>query len=114
MLKRERKMSEEEAGENELDNVIAVCSALEDIGEKKIANALFKKRIEDKLELVSTDEWVEHAICDSFPIVDTRQIVYCCPATKPCIFRNVVLKKMGMSLKKYIELKKQWAKLFYL
>lgn len=105
--KKSGKMSEE--NENELDNVIAVCSALEDIGERKIANALFKKRIENKLELVETDEWVDHAICDSYPIVDARQLVYCCPATKHCIFRNSVLKKIGMSVKEYTEMKKRWA-----
>ena len=107
----ERKMSEEESeNENEIDNVLAVCSVLEDIGEKRIATALFNKRIEAKLELVETDEWVDHAICDSFPIVDTRQLVYCCPHTKPCPFRRTVLKKIGMSLKEYTELKKGWAK----
>ena len=97
-------MSEEE---NETDSVFAICSALEDIGERKIAKALFKKRIEDKLELVETEEWVEHAICDSYPLVDARQLVYCCPATKQCPFRNIVLKKVGMSLKQYTEWKKR-------
>ena len=103
-------MSEEKEEEKEnIDTIFAICSDLEDIGEKKIATELFKKRIEDKLELVETDEWVDHAICDTYPVVDTRQLVYCCPHTKPCPFRNSVLKKICMSMKEYTEMKKRWA-----
>lgn len=96
--------------ESEIDTVFAICSALEDIGELKIAKEVFKKRIEDKLELVETDEWIEHTICDSYPVVDRRQLVYCCPATKPCSFRNCVLKKIGISIKEYTRKKKEMGK----
>ena len=95
-------MSEEEVT---MERIFDICSALEDIGEKGLATKLFKKRIENELEIVETDEWEEHTICDSFPIADKRQLVYCCPETKMCIFRNSVLKKIGVSLSDYTKLK---------
>ena len=105
-------MSEENELEEELNaKIMGVVEALEEIGEKGLANRLFRK-LSLKIEFVDLEDWEQHQICETYPQVDLRTMVYCCSPKNPCPYRNSVLKKIGWSLGDYIELKKEFAKLF--
>ena len=102
-------MCEEEISEEEKDSkIVEIVQALSEIGENRIANQLFKK-IEKKLEFVSLPDWENHQICETFPKIDIRTMVYCCAPTNPCPYRAAVLRKLGLSLDDYIGIKKELA-----
>ena len=102
-------MSEEELSEEELNaKIMGVVEALEEIGERGLANKLFKK-LSAKIEFVDLgDEWYNHQICETYPKCDLRTMVYCCAPTNPCPYRNSVLRKLNLTIADYIELKEKF------
>jgi len=103
-------MSEETLSEEELNaKIMGVVEALEEIGERGLANKLFKK-LSDKIEFVDLgdDEWYKHQICETYPKCDLRTIVYCCAPTNPCPYRNSVLRKLNLTIADYIQLKEKF------
>ena len=105
-------MSEEnELSEEERDaKLMQIIQELSELGLNKEANQLFKK-LEKKIEFVDLgdDEWHKHQICETYPKCDLRTMVYCCAPTNPCPYRNSVLRKLNLSIKDYIEVKKKLA-----
>ena len=102
-------MSEEEISEEEKDSkIVEIVQALSEIGENQIANQLFKK-IEKKLEYVSLPDWENHQICETFPKIDIRTMVYCCAPTNPCPYRASVLRTLGLTIPDYVAMKKMFA-----
>jgi hypothetical protein len=104
-------MSEEETISEEEKEVklLEIIQALSGLGENKIANQLFKT-IEKKITFVSLPDWENHQVCETFPECDLRTMVYCCAPTNPCPYRAAVLRKLGLTLKDYIDIKKDLAK----
>jgi hypothetical protein len=104
-------MSEEESiSEEEKDiRCMELVQALSELGENTLANDLFKK-LEKKITYVSLPDWMNHQICETFPKVDTRDLVFCCSPSNNCPYRAAVLKKMGLTMADYIEIKKELAK----
>lgn len=77
-------------------------------GEMELAQEIEKKLL-DKIKFVERDDWFNHAFCGDFPVVDKRCIVFCCPVSKPCPYRHLVLKKLGMTNEDYKQLKMELA-----
>ena len=108
-------MSEEDLTEEEKlieEEIIArrlqLCSDLEEVGEKELANKLFAK-IEKGIEFVELDDWIHEQICSTFPTVDVRCLTWCCSPSNNCPFRAAVLRKLGWNLGDYIGLKQHFA-----
>jgi hypothetical protein len=100
---------EEELSEEERDiKRMEMVQALSELGENKLANDLFKK-LEKKISYVSLPDWVNHQICESFPKVDTRDLVFCCSPSNNCPYRAAVLRKMGLTTADYIDMKRELA-----
>jgi len=78
------------------------------VGEKEIAENIFKK-INDKIKLVEKEDWEFHQICGDFPEVDKRCLVFCCSPVKNCPYRNAVLQKMGLTIRDYTKMKRNFA-----
>lgn len=98
-------MSEEEDRDT---RIMEIVQALSELGENKIANQLFKQ-IEKKITFIEMEDWVNHQICDTFPRVCTKDLVFCCSPSNPCPYRAAVLKKMGLTVAEYIKIKKDLA-----
>lgn len=103
-MNEEENISEEEKDIKRME----IVQALSELGENAMANQLFKK-IEKKLEFVSLPDWENHQICETFPTVDTCDLVFCCSPSNNCPFRTAVLKKMGLTTSDYIGIKKELA-----
>jgi len=101
-------MSEEISEEELTEKIITICGELEDIGEKRLSKKLFEK-IEKKLEFVSLSDWENHQICSTFPKIDIRDLVFCCSPSNNCPYRAAVLRKLGLSLGDYTQMKKRFA-----
>ena len=100
----------EEITEEEKDiKLMEIVQALSELNENQIANQLFKK-IEKKITFILLSDWENHQICSTFPKVDTRDLVFCCSPQNPCPFRAAVLRKLGLTLKDYIDIKKDLSK----
>lgn len=63
----------------------------------------------ESIAFVKKDDWFRHQICGDFPIVDVRCLTFCCAPAKPCMLRNLVLKKLNLTLENYIEIKEKSA-----
>ena len=94
--------------EEKIEDILGVCGALEEIGEKEMAHQLFEK-ISKMIKFIKRDDWTDHQICGDFPEVDTRCLVFCCSPSKPCIFRNTILKKMDLTVDDYTRSKEEFA-----
>lgn len=92
-----------------IERLLAICAELEEIGERKTAIEIFRK-ISKKIKFVKRKDWINHQICGDFPIVDIRCLVFCCSPAKNCVFRNTVLKKMGLTIKDYVRMKEGFAR----
>jgi len=105
IIRKRVKMSEEE----DMDaKRMELVQALSELGENKIATELFKQ-IEKKITFVELDDWTNHQICETFPRVCTKDLVFCCSPSNQCPYRAAVLKKMGLTIKDYIVIKKEMA-----
>jgi len=93
---------------NKIEKLLSICGDLEEIGEKEMASKLFEK-ICKKIKFIKKDDWIEHQICGDFPKIDTRCLVFCCSPSKPCIFRNTILKMIGLSIDDYTKIKEKFA-----
>ena len=91
-----------------IQKLLAICSELEELGEGEIANQIFEK-ISKKIKFIKRNDWTGHQICGDFPKVDIRCLVFCCSPAKPCMFRDTVLQKMGLTLDDYTRMKEQFA-----
>ena len=97
----------EEISEEEKDlKLLEIIQALSELNENQIANMLFGE-ISKKLEFVSLPDWETHQICSTFPKIDIRDLVFCCSPTNNCPYRAAVLRKMGLTLNDYTEIKKE-------
>jgi len=85
-----------------------IVQALSELGEDKIANELFKQ-IAKKITFVELDDWTKHQICETFPRVCTKDLVFCCSPSNQCPYRAAVLKKMGLTIADYIAIKNEMA-----
>lgn len=95
----------EELTEEELnEKIMETVQALEEIGERGLANRVFKK-LSLKIEFIELDDWVYHQVCSTFPKVDVRDLTFCCSPANMCPYRTAVLKKLGLSLEDYIHMK---------
>ncbi len=103
-------MNEEQGLSKEENDMkrMEIVQALSELGENAIANQLFKK-IEKKITFILLPDWVNHQICETFPRVDTRNLVFCCSPSNNCPYRAAVLRKMGLTASDYIEIKKELA-----
>lgn len=90
-----------------IEQILCICGALEEIGEKDMSKQLFEK-LSKKIELVKIDNWINEQICGTFPKADIRCLVFCCSPAKNCIFRNAILKKMGLTVKDYVKMKERF------
>lgn len=98
-------MSEEELNEKIMNTV----QALEEIGERALANKLFKK-LSAKITFAVRDDWINEQICSLFPKdIDPRCLIWCCSPRNPCQFRAAVLRKLGLSLEDFIIFKAEFA-----
>ena len=102
-------MSEELSEEEINAKIMETVQALEEIGERGLANRLFKK-LSAKITFSVRDDWINEQICSLFPKdIDIRCMVFCCSPRNACPYRAAVLKKIGWSLEDYINLKKKFA-----
>jgi predicted metal-binding transcription factor (methanogenesis marker protein 9) len=101
-------MSEELTEEEKDVKLLEIMQALSELGENAIANQLFGK-IEKKLKWVLLQDWETHQICETFPHVDTRDLVFCCSPSNNCPYRAAVLRKMGLTTADYIDMKRELA-----
>lgn len=63
----------------------------------------------ESIAFVKKDNWFRHQICGDFPIVDVRCLTFCCSPAKPCMLRNLVLKKLNLTLEDYVKIKEKSA-----
>jgi len=89
---------------------MSICRTLEEVGEKEMVHQLFEK-VSKKIKFIKRDDWIEHQICGDFPKVDIRCLVFCCSPSKPCVFRNTILEKMGLTVDDCIETKEEFAQI---
>lgn len=94
---------------SKIERLLGICTDLEEAGEVKMAYQLFDK-ICKKIRFIKKADWTEHQICGDFPKVDVRCLVFCCSPSKTCIFRNTILKKMGLGVDDYTKMKEKFAK----
>jgi hypothetical protein len=64
--------------------------------------------IRKKIAIVRYDDWTKRHICWDFPAVDRRCLAFCCSPKKKCQQRDAVLKKIGITKKKYEAWKKRF------
>jgi len=102
-------VEEEPLSEEELNaKIMRVIEALEEIGEKGLANKLFKK-LSDKITFTQRDDWINEQVCSLFPKdIDPRCLIWCCSPRNPCQFRAAVLRKLGLSLEDFIIMKAEF------
>jgi len=93
--------------QQEIRNKIQAYMILSQIGMKKQAEEVFKELVK-KIEFVDMEDWINHQICGDFPKVDIRCMAFCCSPAKNCPFRNSVLKKLGKTIKDFIEYKSRF------
>ncbi len=91
-----------------MQKLLAICSELEELGEKETANQIFEK-ISKRINFIKRGDWTDHQICSDFPNIDIRCLVFCCSPAKPCIFRNTVLQKIGLTVDNYTKMKEKFA-----
>jgi hypothetical protein len=96
--------------EEELNTkIMGVVETLEEIGERGLANKLFKK-LSAKITFSVRDDWINEQICSLFPKdIDPRCLIWCCSPRNPCQFRAAVLRKLGLSLEDFIIMKAEFA-----
>lgn len=70
------------------------------------------QRALDSVTFTKKEDWAKRQICGDFPNVDARSLVFCCSPIKPCVLRNLVLKKLNISLEEYIKIKEKSAEEF--
>lgn len=70
------------------------------------------EKILDEIKLIQREDWMNHQICGDMPNVDTRCLVFCCSPAKPCPLRNIVLRKMGLTVEYYAKMKEKSSKEF--
>lgn len=92
---------------NPIQNKIQAYMILLEIGEKKLAEQVFKE-ISKKINFVERDDWINHQICGDFPKIDIRCMAFCCSPAKNCPYRNSVLKKLGKGITDFIEYKERF------
>lgn len=107
-LKRRSSVKNEKIGNLRL--IKAYMTLLKE-GKKKRAYHLWQQTFK-KAKFVEKNDWESRSICGDFPEVDTRCLVFCCRASKRCLLRNVVLEKMGLTVNKYAQMKKKFARNF--
>jgi DNA modification methylase len=103
-------MNEEKAiSEEEKDvKLLEIIQALSELGENKIANELFKQ-LEKKITFAEREDWINEQICSMFPSdIDIRCITFCCSPSNNCPYRTAVLKKLGWTMKDYVNLKAEF------
>jgi predicted metal-binding transcription factor (methanogenesis marker protein 9) len=88
---------------------LAIWKVLENAGEQDLADQLFNK-ISKEIKFIEKADWYNQEICGDYPNIDLRCLVFCCPPSKDCPFRNSVLKKLNKSVNDYKILKKELAK----
>jgi len=90
-----------------LNKAMAISLALDEIGEKEKAEEIFQERVEPNIKFIERNDWIEHQICGDWPEVDIRCLAFCCYPVKDCPYRISVLKKLGLTDKDYIEMKRK-------
>ena len=99
--------SETKDSKQETRNKIQAYLILNQIGMEELANKVFEELIK-KIEFVDMEDWINKQICGTFPKVDIRCLAFCCSPAKNCPFRNSVLKKLGKTIKDFIEYKNRF------
>ena len=93
------------------DVLIQVIPQLEAIKEKPgVAEILnhIKAIIQKNIEFVEIKDWQNHQICGDYPKVDVRCLAFCCVPSKKCPYRNAVLDILGLTIKDYEKMKKEF------
>lgn len=80
-------------------------------GEKKEAYLLLEKASQE-VKLVKENDWESRSICGDFPEVDVRCLIFCCRASKSCVLRNAVLKRIDLTVNEYAQMKKTFGQNF--
>jgi len=108
-----KKMREAEQREAEREQRIKALLnsfvALSNTGEEELAQQIEQKLLKE-VRFVEKKDWMNHTFCSDFPIVDKKSVVFCCPPSKKCIYRYLVLKKLGLNHGDYKKLKTELAK----
>ena len=91
---------------NEIEKWVRCYWDIESLG---MATSPIWKKIEPKIKLIERKDWIKHQICGDFPIIDLRCFVFCCSPSKKCPFRELALRKIGLTAKDYIKMKKFFA-----
>lgn len=77
--------------------------------DKEFSEPYFQKRLKKHINLVEREDWTKHQICGDYPNVDLRCLAFCCTPEKKCPHRNSVLKKVGLTVEDYTNLKREFA-----
>lgn len=67
------------------------------------------QRALDSIVFGKKDDWVRRQVCGDFPFIDPRCLTFCCSPVKPCMLRNLVLKKLNLTLEDYVRIKEKSA-----
>lgn len=78
---------------------------------KKEAYHLLEKASQ-KVKLAKKNDWESRSICGDFPEVDVRCLIFCCRASKACVLRNAVLKRIDLTVDEYAQMKKKFGQNF--
>lgn len=70
------------------------------------------EKLLNSIQFSKKEDWFNHQICGDFPNVDARCLTFCCSPAKQCLLRNLVLKKLNLSLEDYINKKQKSAEEF--
>jgi len=62
------------------------------------------------IQFARFNDWIDHQICGTFPLVDIRNLVFCCSPKKNCPYRNSVLIALGLTVEDYKGLKLRMGK----
>ena len=57
--------------------------------------------MENKIKLISREDWIKHQICGDFPEVDPKCLAFCCSPVKRCPYRDATLSKLGWDIIDY-------------
>lgn len=108
-------MKEKEAEQREAEREQRVKAllnsfiALSNTGEEELAQQTEQKLLKG-IRFVERKDWTNHMMCGDFESgIDIRCIAFCCCVSKTCVYRHLVLKKLGKTEEDYKQLKERLA-----
>jgi len=108
MKKKEAEQREAER-EQRIKALLNSFVALSNTGEEELAQQIEQKLLKE-IRFVEKKDWMNHMMCGDYPVIDIRCLAFCCCVSKTCVYRHLILKKLGLTEEDYKQMKEEMAK----